>query len=352
MDKGSAKARLRSDPGPSRRRGCPAQSSACGALRSPAAHGVSRAALPGASSGARGTTRERARVHAGGGARGLATERASRARRPPRTTPLARASVADSRASRRVDAMEEAFRRVPYEGACHHCGKMGHIARACPKPRVCAKCGMKGHIEAHCGATQTSAKEALAARRARVVCLRCGRKGHVRETCPVNNFRCRICGQNHRVVDCPSNGATVHNMIRAKRQESRAFAAAKAAAARGDAAAERKRRREGAFASPDAGAAVSNANAPRLGDAASEKKRRKTTTGGVFDGARIRVVSGGCAGGGGGKVRGEAERGSTAEGGGDGGAGAPADAGGGGGGDEGLGALEGLMATYDSEGEE
>ena len=51
-------------------------------------------------------------------------------------------------------------------------------------------------------------------------------------------------------------------------------------------------------------------------------------------------------------MRGEAERGSTAEGGGDGGAGAPADAGGGGGGDEGLGALEGLMATYDSEGEE
>lgn len=139
---------------------------------------------------------------------------------------------------------------LPYEGACHRCGLMGHRAKNCSKPRVCTKCGMGGHVEKFCGMKQKTAKEKALGKYGEV-CHRCGVRGHVSRECSVGGYACRICGERHRVSECPKNPATLENMIRSRRHEVTEFARQKEAVA-----AEARERRMSAAMRPGAAAAA------------------------------------------------------------------------------------------------
>ena len=139
---------------------------------------------------------------------------------------------------------------LPYEGPCHRCGLTGHRARNCPKPRVCTNCGMSGHVEKFCGVKQKTAKEKALGKYGEV-CHRYGVRGHVSRECSVGGYACRICGERHRVSECPKNPASLENMIRSRRHEVTEFARQKEAVA-----AEARERRMSAAMRPGAAAAA------------------------------------------------------------------------------------------------
>eukprot|EP00740_Mantoniella_antarctica_P005092 CAMPEP_0181350612 /NCGR_PEP_ID=MMETSP1106-20121128/1356_1 /TAXON_ID=81844 /ORGANISM="Mantoniella antarctica, Strain SL-175" /LENGTH=148 /DNA_ID=CAMNT_0023463091 /DNA_START=292 /DNA_END=735 /DNA_ORIENTATION=+ len=112
---------------------------------------------------------------------------------------------------------------LSYEGACHRCGMPGHRAKNCPKPRICGKCGMGGHVEKFCGMRQMTTKEKMLAKYSEV-CHRCGNKGHMSRECSASSFKCRICGGDHRINECPKNGASLQNMIKNRKHEVSEFA--------------------------------------------------------------------------------------------------------------------------------
>lgn len=56
------------------------------------------------------------------------------------------------------------------------------------------------------------------------VCHRCGQKGHMARECSNSMFKCRLCGGDHRINECPKNGASLQNMIKNRKHEVSEFA--------------------------------------------------------------------------------------------------------------------------------
>jgi hypothetical protein len=82
---------------------------------------------------------------------------------------------------------------------------------------------MGGHVEKFCGMRQMTTKEKMLAKYSEV-CHRCGNKGHMSRECSASSFKCRICGGDHRINECPKNGASLQNMIKNRKHEVSEFA--------------------------------------------------------------------------------------------------------------------------------
>jgi len=115
---------------------------------------------------------------------------------PAVPTPKAPPRVADACASlRNLDAISNASTAASVQGACcHHCNKMGHLAKDCPSV-TCHWCGEKGHSKSECP---------------EFICYFCRGQGHTKDCCPrigkqqqSKRSCCTRCGRaGHTVEEC------------------------------------------------------------------------------------------------------------------------------------------------------